>query len=72
MTEYQQILLLLQLNLKYNKIENAMHILIVEDEHGIIQFLKQGLEEEGYTVTSATDGAKGFELIQMTSFDLIL
>ena len=49
-----------------------MHILIVEDEIGIVQFLHQGLEEEGYTVTSATDGAKGFELIQMTDFDLIL
>ena len=24
-----------------------MHILIVEDEKGIIDFLKQGLEEEG-------------------------
>lgn len=49
-----------------------MHILLVEDELGIIQFLKQGLEEEGYTITTATDGVKGFELIQNTSFDLIL
>jgi DNA-binding response OmpR family regulator len=29
-----------------------MHILIVEDE-GIVQFLQQGLEEEGYQITSA-------------------
>ncbi|MBC5837667.1 response regulator transcription factor [Flavobacterium muglaense] len=49
-----------------------MHILLVEDELGIIQFLKQGLEEEGYTITTATDGVEGFELIQNTSFDLIL
>lgn len=49
-----------------------MHILIVEDELGIIQFLQQGLEEEGYVVTSATDGLQGFELIQKNSFDLIL
>ena len=49
-----------------------MHILLVEDELGIIQFLKQGLEEEGYTITTATDGVKGFETIQNTSFDLIL
>ena len=33
-----------------------MHILIVEDETGIIQFLQQGLEEEGYTITTAFDG----------------
>ncbi|MBF4491070.1 response regulator transcription factor [Flavobacterium sp. JLP] len=49
-----------------------MHILIVEDELGIIQFLKQGLEEEGYEVATAIDGSKGFELIQNQKFDLIL
>lgn len=49
-----------------------MHILIVEDEAGIIQFLKQGLEEEGYTITSASDGLKGFELTLKQNYDLIL
>lgn len=49
-----------------------MHILIVEDELGIIQFLQQGLEEEGYTVTSASDGLQGFDLFQKNNFDLIL
>ncbi|MET0759407.1 MAG: response regulator transcription factor [Flavobacterium sp.] len=49
-----------------------MHILIVEDEAGIVQFLQQGLEEEGYQITSASDGLKGFELIQKENFDLIL
>ena len=49
-----------------------MHILIVEDEIGIIRFLKQGLEEEGYEVTSASDGAKALELVQKQNFDLLL
>ncbi|WP_369753775.1 response regulator transcription factor [Flavobacterium sp. WC2409] len=49
-----------------------MHILIVEDELGIIQFLQQGLEEEGYNITCASDGLQGFELIQKNNFDLIL
>ncbi|MBF4515711.1 response regulator transcription factor [Flavobacterium sp. ANB] len=49
-----------------------MHILIVEDELGIIQFLQQGLQEEGYQVTTANDGSKGFELTQNQQFDLIL
>jgi len=49
-----------------------MHILIVEDEAGIVQFLQQGLEEEGYQITSASDGLQGFELIQQQQFDLIL
>lgn len=49
-----------------------MHILIVEDELGIVQFLKQGLEEEGYQITTASDGLIGFELTQSQQFDLIL
>lgn len=49
-----------------------MHLLIVEDEAGIVQFLQQGLEEEGYEITSASDGLMGFELTQNENFDLIL
>jgi DNA-binding response OmpR family regulator len=49
-----------------------MKILIVEDEAGIVQFLKQGLEEEGYEITTALDGLLGFELFKKESFDLIL
>jgi len=41
-----------------------MKILIVEDEIGILQFLQQGLEEEGYKITSALDGLTAYELIQ--------
>jgi two-component system, OmpR family, response regulator ArlR len=49
-----------------------MKILIVEDEKGITDFLKQGLEEEGYTITLANNGADGLELALNNSFDLIL
>jgi DNA-binding response OmpR family regulator len=49
-----------------------MKILIVEDEVGIVQFLKQGLEEEGYEISTALDGLMGFELFKKDSFDLIL
>lgn len=48
------------------------HILIVEDEIGIVQFLTQGLEEEGYQVSSANNGKAGFELFQAEKFDLVL
>ncbi|MEM0542357.1 response regulator transcription factor [Flavobacterium sp. j3] len=48
------------------------HILIVEDEDGIIQFLKQGLEEEGYSISSANDGKEGLKQFQQTKFDLLL
>jgi len=49
-----------------------MKILIIEDEKGIVNFLKQGLEEEGYFVTSACNGADGLELAINNTFDLIL
>lgn len=49
-----------------------MNILIVEDEIGIMQFLQQGLEEEGYQITTASDGAKGYQLVQERSFHLII
>lgn len=48
------------------------HILIVEDEVGIVQFLTQGLEEEGYKVSSANNGKAGLELFQSEKFDLVL
>ena len=48
------------------------HILIVEDEEGIVQFLKQGLEEENYRVSAATNGLDGLTLFQNGKFDLIL
>ena len=49
-----------------------MKILIVEDEVGIANFLKEGLEEEGYEVLVANDGKKGFEISQSQKIDLIL
>ena len=49
-----------------------MKILIVEDETGIVQFLRQGLEEEGYEITTAADGLIGLEIAQKENFDLIL
>lgn len=49
-----------------------MKILIVEDEVGISNFLKQGLEEEGYEISLAFNGSDGLTLAQTNNFDLIL
>lgn len=49
-----------------------MKILIVEDEIGIANFLKQGLEEEGYAVMVANDGKTGLELALTQKVNLIL
>jgi DNA-binding response OmpR family regulator len=44
----------------------------VEDEEGIVQFLKQGLEEEGYLISAANNGEEGLKLFQNDKFDLLL
>ena len=49
-----------------------MHILIIEDEKGIIDFLKQGLEEEGYSISYAINGKEGLEKAMQHSVDLVL
>ena len=47
-------------------------ILIVEDEKGIVDFLKQGLEEENYTISTAFDGADGLKKAIELPVDLVL
>lgn len=49
-----------------------MHILLVEDEKGLIITLTDRLRSEGFEVTSANDGKKGFEAALAGSFDLII
>jgi len=49
-----------------------MHILIVEDERGIVDFLKQGLEEEGFVVSFATNGKEGLDMAISLPIDLVL
>lgn len=49
-----------------------MKILIVEDQNGILTFLRQGLEEEGYTVDSAEDGLTALAKTQHHSYSLLL
>ncbi|MFM2338901.1 MAG: hypothetical protein RL115_2094 [Bacteroidota bacterium] len=47
-------------------------ILLVEDEENLHEALKLNLELEGYTVTSAMDGAAALKAVQEEYFDLII
>ncbi len=50
-----------------------MRILVVEDERKVASFIRQGLEEEGYAVEVAPDGAAGLErLVEGPPFDLVV
>ncbi|MBW0449952.1 response regulator [bacterium M00.F.Ca.ET.228.01.1.1] len=49
-----------------------MHILIVEDEPKTSAYLKKGLEESGFSVDLASDGAEGLLLAQEQDYDVIV
>ena len=49
-----------------------MRILVVEDEKKVAQFIKQGLEEEHYSVDVAHDGEKGLLMAESEQYDLLV
>jgi DNA-binding response OmpR family regulator len=49
-----------------------MRVLVVEDEPDIAQFISQGLDEAGYAVDLAQDGAAGLDYCLAVKYDLIL
>jgi two-component system alkaline phosphatase synthesis response regulator PhoP len=51
---------------------NKQSILLVEDEENLHEALKLNLELEGFSVTSAYDGAEALKKIQEEYFDLIV
>lgn len=50
----------------------TMRILVVEDEKKVAAFIKRGLEEEGYTVDMAHDGADGVLMAGEGQYDLLI
>jgi heavy metal response regulator len=50
----------------------AVHILIVEDEKKVAQFIRQALEEEGYSVEVAHDGEQGLARAREDGCDLVI
>jgi DNA-binding response OmpR family regulator len=49
-----------------------MRILVIEDEERVASLIKKGLEEMGYPVTIASEGATGRDLAKSGLFDLII
>ena len=50
----------------------AARVLVVEDEVGIVDFVRRGLEARGFTVQVALDGIEGERLALSESFDAIV
>jgi two-component system, OmpR family, copper resistance phosphate regulon response regulator CusR len=49
-----------------------MRILVIEDEPRILEFLRLGLEAEGFTVDGANDGATGLHLALAEPYELVV
>ncbi|MCM2675260.1 response regulator transcription factor [Alkalicoccobacillus plakortidis] len=47
-------------------------LLVVDDEESIVTLLQFNLEQAGYEVETASDGAAGLELAKQNTFDLIV
>ncbi len=47
-------------------------MLVIEDEPGIVDFVRRGLESEGFAVASATDGLEGERLALGGEFDAVV
>ncbi len=52
--------------------EEAARLLIIEDEPGIVDFLRRGLEAEGFAVRAALDGIEGERLALKGGFDALI
>src|SRR5215467_8497362 len=53
-------------------VERAVHILVIEDERKVAKALREGLEAEGYEVSTAADGDEGLQLANRSLFDLLI
>lgn len=49
-----------------------MRILLVEDEKGVANFIKKGLEEEYYSIDHSTDAEEGLLFLESNRYDLII
>jgi DNA-binding response OmpR family regulator len=47
-------------------------MLLVEDEKGVANFIKKGLEEELYTIDHAADAEEGLSFVSSNQYDLII
>jgi DNA-binding response OmpR family regulator len=54
------------------KSKEQMRILIIEDEPRMLELLRKGLYEHGFTVMSAADGETGLEIATAHEFDAIV
>ncbi len=48
------------------------HVLVVDDDPGVHAVLRMALEDEGYAVQAAHDGAEAIDCLRQGQFDVVL
>jgi len=51
---------------------NGASVLLIEDEPGIVDFVRRGLEAEGFSVEAASDGIQGERMALSGDFDAVV
>ncbi len=49
-----------------------MRILLIEDEEGVVRFVRKGLKEEGFCVDVAKSGEESLDLTKDSDYDLLI
>ncbi|NUM33116.1 MAG: response regulator transcription factor [Candidatus Brocadiae bacterium] len=49
-----------------------MRILIIEDEEGVVRFIKKGLREEGFNIDVAESAEEALDLIKNNNYELLI
>ncbi len=49
-----------------------MRVLLVEDDRELAEYVRKGLEEEGYAVETRYDGSAGLRAAELTAFDIVV
>lgn len=52
--------------------DKSLSILVADDDRDILRIIKEYLEQEGYTVVTATDGEEAFNLLNSRNVSLII
>lgn len=55
-----------------NQSNNPFHVLIVDDDHVVVETIRSALTGEGFTVSVATDGNQGVAYVEAKKPDLLI
>jgi two-component system LytT family response regulator len=52
--------------------DEQTHVLVIDDDEGVVDMIRMGLEADGMRVFSAGDGAEGIEMLERERIDVVV